>query len=109
MRVGWYPASFHRPKTAFTFDILDSYQKLSLQGKLNLYDYYWFILQKTDNCGQKRAIVSQVFSHIWVLLLIFFAIAPVSRDVALRSPMEELETDYKGRRWSRCSRIGFCS
>ena len=45
LRVGWYPASFQRPKTVFTFDVLDTYHKLTLQGKLNLYDFYSSILQ----------------------------------------------------------------
>ena len=93
MRVGWYPASFRRPKTVFTFDVLDSYHKHTLQGKVNLYDYYSSIIQKTDNCGQKRVIVSQNFPRVRVLLLTSFGTAPISRDVTLRSPMEELETD----------------
>ena len=58
LRVGWYPASFKQPKTAFTFDVLDTYHKIALQGKLNLYDFYSSILQKTDNCGRKKTVVS---------------------------------------------------
>ncbi|KAF9791850.1 hypothetical protein BJ322DRAFT_998331 [Thelephora terrestris] len=52
LRVRWYPASTLRPKTVFTFDLLDTYHKISLQGKLNLYDFYTSIMQKTDNCGR---------------------------------------------------------
>lgn len=59
LRMKWYPASFDRPKTAFTFDILDSYHKITLQGKLNLYDFYTSVMQKSDNCGQKKVIVSR--------------------------------------------------
>ena len=51
LRVRWYPASVLRPKTVFTFDLLDTYHKVSMQGKLNLYDFYTMIIQKTDNCG----------------------------------------------------------
>lgn len=58
LRIGWYPASFDRPKTVFTFDLLDTYHKLTLQGKLNLYDFYLSTMQKTDNCGRKKTIVS---------------------------------------------------
>ena len=58
LRMGWYPASFSRPKTAFTFDLLDTYHKFTLQGKLNLYDFYSSIMQKTNNCGWKKIIVS---------------------------------------------------
>ncbi|KAF9784125.1 hypothetical protein BJ322DRAFT_1109984 [Thelephora terrestris] len=52
LRVRWYPASILRPKTVFTFDLLDTYHKISLQGKLNLYNFYTMIMQKTDNCGR---------------------------------------------------------
>ena len=70
LRVGWYPASFRRPKTAFTFDILDTYHKIALQGKLNLYNFYLSIMQKTDNCGRKRVVMSCVSLPIDVFLLV---------------------------------------
>ena len=54
LRFRWYPASVLRPKTVFTLDLLDTYHKLSLQGKLNLYDFYTMIMQKTDNCGRSK-------------------------------------------------------
>ena len=66
LRVGWYPASFKRLRTVFTFDILDTYHKLSLQGKLNLHEFYTSILQKTNNCGRKKAIVSYIFVYIGI-------------------------------------------
>ena len=53
----WYPASFGRPKTAFTFNLLDTYHKLTLQGKLNLYDFYHAILNKSDNQGRSKPLV----------------------------------------------------
>ena len=58
LRLGWYPASLDRPRTAFTFDVLDTYHKITLQGKGNLYDFYTSIMQKSDNCGRKKVIVS---------------------------------------------------
>lgn len=54
LRVCWYPASILRPQTVFTFDLLDTYHKVSLQGKLNLFDFYNAIMQKTDNCGGSK-------------------------------------------------------
>lgn len=57
MRVSWYPASVLRPKTVFTFDLLDTYHKISLQGKLNLYDFYNATMQKTDNYGGSKPAV----------------------------------------------------
>lgn len=58
LRMRWYPASFERPATAFTFDLLDTYHKITLQGKLNLYDFYISVMRKSDNRGQKKLIVS---------------------------------------------------
>jgi hypothetical protein len=68
LRVGWYPASFKRPKTAFTFNVLDAYHKLALQGKLNLYDFLLSVLQKTDNCGRGEPIVCFIFICIGPLI-----------------------------------------
>ena len=58
LRMRWYPASFNRPKTAFTFDLLETYHKVTLQGKLNLYDFYHAIMHKTDNQGRLKPLVS---------------------------------------------------
>ena len=60
LRVCWYPASVHRPQTVFTFDLLDTYHKVSLQGKLNLYDFYNAIMQKTDNHRGSKPKVSVI-------------------------------------------------
>lgn len=56
----WYPASFDRPRTAFSFDLLETYHKLTLQGKLNLYDFYLAIMQKSDNQGRFKTTVSDL-------------------------------------------------
>ena len=58
LRMRWYPASFNRPKTAFTFDLLETYHKVTLQGKLNLYDFYHAIMHKSDNQGRSKPLVS---------------------------------------------------
>ena len=61
LRFDWYPASYLRPKTVFTFDLLDIYHKISLQGKLNLYNFYKAIMQKTDNRGGSKPKVGDLF------------------------------------------------
>ncbi|KAF8501150.1 hypothetical protein F5888DRAFT_1582595, partial [Russula emetica] len=43
-----FPATFNRPQTAFTFDCLNTFHELTLQGKTPLYDFYHTILHKTD-------------------------------------------------------------
>lgn len=60
LRIRWYPASFNRPRTAFSFDLLDTYHKITLQGKLNLYDFYLAIMQKSDNQGRSKIMVSDL-------------------------------------------------
>jgi len=60
LRMRWYPASFSRPRTAFSFDVLETYHKLTLQGKLNLYDFYLTIMQKSDNQGRSKTVVSDL-------------------------------------------------
>jgi hypothetical protein len=58
MRARWFPATFNRPKTAFTFDCLDTFHELTLQGKTPVYDFYHMILHKTDNLELQKPIVS---------------------------------------------------
>ncbi|KDR65963.1 hypothetical protein GALMADRAFT_232763 [Galerina marginata CBS 339.88] len=51
LRQGWFPATFTRPNTVFTFDCLDTFHEHTLQAKGNLYDFYHLLLQKTDNAN----------------------------------------------------------
>jgi CxC2 like cysteine cluster associated with KDZ transposases len=39
------------PHTAFTFQVLNAYHLLSLQGKISREDYYLSISHHTDNTG----------------------------------------------------------
>lgn len=48
-RMRWFPATHKKPKTAITFDCLDLFHKLTLQGKLTGHDYYESLLHLTDN------------------------------------------------------------
>jgi hypothetical protein len=57
LRQGWFPATFTRPNSVFTFDCLDTFHELSLQGKGNLYDFYHSLLRKTDNTNISDSIV----------------------------------------------------
>ena len=61
LRMRWYPASFNRPRTAFSFDLLETYHKVTLQGKLNLYDFYLATMQKSDNQGRSKPMVRDLY------------------------------------------------
>jgi CxC2 like cysteine cluster associated with KDZ transposases len=58
LRQGWFPATFNRPQTAFTFDCLGFFHELTLQGKVNLYDFYHTLLRVTDNANLSKTVVS---------------------------------------------------
>lgn len=51
LRVSWLPASLDLPRTAFTFDCLDTFHVLNLQSKISTYDYYLSVAHISDNIG----------------------------------------------------------
>ncbi|KAF7965909.1 hypothetical protein HWV62_40974 [Athelia sp. TMB] len=56
LRTKWFPASTSQPNSAFTFDVLNTFQLISLQGKLSAYDFYQALMHKTDNLGITRRV-----------------------------------------------------
>ena len=65
---GWFPATFNWPQTSFTFECLEFFHELTLQGKVNLYDFYHTLLQITDNANLSNTIVSYssfVMTRFW--------------------------------------------
>ena len=57
LREGWFPATFICPQTAFTFCCLDFYHELTLQSKINAYDFCQSLLQVTDNLELNKTLV----------------------------------------------------
>ena len=57
----WFPASFHRPGTAFTFRLLDHIHKLQARSKINLYDFYAYIESLTNSAGLNPPVVCSQF------------------------------------------------
>jgi hypothetical protein len=51
LRAGLLPSTHTRPISAFTFDVLDSFHLLTLQGKTSAYDFYLSLVHKSDNTG----------------------------------------------------------
>jgi hypothetical protein len=49
MRSGWWPASWHNPRTAFTYEVLNAYQLANFQAHTNLYDFWKTLLRVTNN------------------------------------------------------------
>ena len=51
MRRKWFPGSVLEPRTACTFEVLELFHRLTLQGKMSLYDFYAGLEKRTDNTG----------------------------------------------------------
>jgi hypothetical protein len=49
LRFCWMPATSLKPRTAFTFSLLEMFQLLTAQSKISAYDYYLSILRRTNN------------------------------------------------------------
>ncbi|PPQ82618.1 hypothetical protein CVT26_001627 [Gymnopilus dilepis] len=49
MSADLFPATLEKPETAFTFELLDTFQKLSLRSKINAYDYHHALREMTDS------------------------------------------------------------
>ena len=58
LRAGLFPASIDRPRTAFSFEVLNLFDKLTLQGKTTLFDFHRALVQMTDNIGGLTGAVS---------------------------------------------------
>ncbi|KAF9554491.1 hypothetical protein CPC08DRAFT_737663 [Agrocybe pediades] len=56
LREKWFPATLTRPQTVFTFDSMEMFHELTLQGKTSLYDYYHTLLRRFDNAGLHSSI-----------------------------------------------------
>jgi len=75
MRAGWFPASTKQPKTCFSFDMLDLFHKLTLQGKLTLYDFYLSVLHISDNLQLEKAVVSAISYRVFIELTWFILVS----------------------------------
>jgi len=70
MRRKWFPGSVLEPRTACTFEVLELFHRLTLQGKMSLYDFYAGLEKRTDNTGTSKPKVSTTsvgqirFTHI---------------------------------------------
>lgn len=49
LRLGLWPATVFQPRTAVTIQLLEFYHQLTLQSKVNLYDFYWTLSRLTSN------------------------------------------------------------
>jgi hypothetical protein len=60
LRAGLFPATEKIPKTAATFDFLETYSKLSYVSKTNVYDFYKFVVHRGDPLQRDHGLVSRI-------------------------------------------------
>ena len=56
-RKRWFPATFERPSTVFTYKLLNFFHTLQNRNKCNPYDFYHTIVQLCDAAGLDPEIV----------------------------------------------------
>ena len=72
MRAHWFPATALRPRTVVTLRTLHLFHALTIQGKVNAYDFYNGLVRITDGVGLSKLEVSSSFrQQMRVYLTIF--------------------------------------
>lgn len=61
MRTQWFPATAIRPRTVVTLRTLRLFHALTIQGKVNAYDFYNGLVRITDGVGLSKLKVSLSF------------------------------------------------
>ena len=88
LRQCWFPATFTRPNTVFTFDLLDTFHENTLQGKGNIYDFYHLLLRKTDNADTSDTVV-RICSHVHTFFFLSFSCSSKNlSSIVTRSSIE---------------------
>ena len=64
MRVQWFPATVLHPCTVVTIRTLCLFHALTIQGKVNAYNFYNGLVQITDGAGLSKLKVSFIILTI---------------------------------------------
>jgi hypothetical protein len=97
LRAGFWPSSEDRPSSAFGFDFLNLFHKLTLQGKTPLYDFYMSILQLSDTTCTATTLVSYIVHALIVR-------ADLQAQHSLSYPLSLVMSQY--RHIKMCRRAG---
>ena len=85
LRARLLPASIDAPRTAFSFDVLNSFHLITLQGKTSAYHYYLSIAHQTDNVGLSNQPVCAISTSPCALYLIKFRIVMINSSMLCAS------------------------
>lgn len=62
IRQEWYPATLDKPKTFATFNVLNTFHKMTLEGKSTTYDFYSSLEKLSNNVGKLETKVGTLTS-----------------------------------------------
>ncbi|KAF8210707.1 hypothetical protein K438DRAFT_1752495 [Mycena galopus ATCC 62051] len=54
LQMRWFPSTPFEPQTAATFEVLDTFHIMTLQGKVTTYDFYSGLEKLKDNTGMEK-------------------------------------------------------
>jgi hypothetical protein len=66
LRRHWFPSTHLEPSTASTFELLNQFHLLTLQGKVTTYDYYTGLKKLTNNTGVGLKLVSLYSFYLFI-------------------------------------------
>ncbi|KAH7917878.1 hypothetical protein BV22DRAFT_1025551, partial [Leucogyrophana mollusca] len=68
LRARLLPATVYRPKSAFTFDVLRTFQLENLQGKISAYDFFSALMHKSDNDRYEQFLTAiRIWRHLKII------------------------------------------
>jgi CxC2 like cysteine cluster associated with KDZ transposases len=99
LRNRWFPATWNRPGTAFTFRLLNFLHKLQSTSKVNLYDFHNAMISVLDGSGLSKPLVRTSF----------LASTSISDLFPLQSRYSELSLTFRVFVYLRQLRRGGCA
>ena len=117
LQAGWFPSTFNHPQTAFTFCCLNFYHELTLQRKVNAYDFCQSLLRLTDSLELNKTSVCFFFKILFLIqCLLSFVAEPYGRHdptidtITYINPLELCHSSTvcdKGRHTKWCSHMKY--
>ncbi|TEB31109.1 hypothetical protein FA13DRAFT_1754893 [Coprinellus micaceus] len=77
MKAGFFPATVKQPRTAFSFSVLDQFQRLQLQCKAAAYDFCATLRRATDDAFTSK--VPDIFPQFVIVMQIWRVVTAMKR------------------------------
>lgn len=71
LQHGFWPASWEKPMTVFTINLMKTFTLLGNQANVNAYDFYEVLRRKTDGIAPQETDVSALLHTMHIVLTVF--------------------------------------